>query len=138
MILDRSLKDRFFYFGSKYKSHMITLDRLEAGGFLKNNRQMIVVDYWPSFQRLCRVLRSMTDLETLSLLEWKLSLTQGLPQLLRSCPKLTELRLKLVENRYVEMDVDLENELRPGFQRIRLLDLYWDIESGPVIQEILT
>ena len=138
MILDRSLKYRFFYFGSKYKSHMITLDRLAAGGFLKNNRQMIVVDYWPSFQRLCRVLRSMTDLETLSLLEWKLSLTQGLPQLLRSCPKLTELRLKLVENRYVEMDVDLENELRPGFQRIRLLDLYWDIESGPVIQEILT
>ena len=138
MILDRSLKDRFFYFGSKYKSHMITLDRLAAGGFLKNNRQMIVENYWPSFQRLCRVLRSMTDLETLSLLEWKLSLTQGLPQLLRSCPKLTELRLKLVENKYVEMDVDLESELRPGFQRIRLLDLYWGIDSGPVIQEILT
>ena len=138
MILDRSLKYSFFYFGSKYKSHMITLDRLAAGGFLKNNRQMIVENYWPSFQRLCRVLRSMTDLETLSLLEWKLSLTQGLPQLLRSCPKLTELRLKLVENKYVEMDVDLESELRPGFQRIRLLDLYWGIDSGPVIQEILT
>ena len=117
---------------------MITLDRLEAGGFLKNNRQMIVVDYWPSFQRLCRVLRSMTDLETLSLLEWKLSLTQGLPQLLRSCPKLTELRLKLVESQKLKMNEEFKNKLRSGFQRIRLLDLYWGIESGPVIQEILT
>jgi hypothetical protein len=117
---------------------MITLDRLAAGGFFKNNRQMIVVYYWPSFQRLCRVLRSMTDLETLSLLNWKLSLTQGLPQLLQSCHKLTELRLTLVESQKVEMDEDLQNQIRPGFERLRLLELEWDIESLLVIQEILT
>ena len=99
---------------------------------------MIVVDYWPSFQRLCRVLRSMTDLETLSLLEWKLSLTQGLPQLLRSCPKLTELRLKLVESQKLELNEELKNDLRPGFQRLKIFEFKWKIESGPVIQEILT
>ena len=138
MILDRSLKYRFFYFGSKYKSHMITLDRLAAGGFLKNNRQMIVVDYWPSFQRLCRVLRSMTDLETLSLLEWKLSLTQGLPQLLRSCPKLTELRIRLFYNQRFKMNEVLKNELRSGFQRLKIFELNWDFESWPAIQELFT
>jgi hypothetical protein len=132
------LKDRNFCYEHKPTIHLITLDRLAAGGFFKNNRQLIVRDYWPSFQRLCRVLRSMTDLETLSLLNWKLSLTQGLPQLLRSCPKLTELRLKLVESQKVEMDEDLQNELRPGFERLRLVELELDIESCPVIQEILT
>ena len=99
---------------------------------------MVVKWQWPSNRQLFRVIGSMTDLETLSLFEWNLTLTEDVPELFRSCPKLTRLRLKLVENKYVEMDVDLENELRPGFQRIRLLDLYWDIESGPVIQEILT
>ena len=134
--MDRSLDDRCGFCEQKPYSEL--LERLSNGGLLKNNRQMVVKWQWPSNRQLFRVIGSMNNLETLSLLEWKLSLTQGLPQLLRSCPKLTELRLKLVENQYVEMDVDLENELRPGFQRIRLLDLYWDIESGPVIQEILT
>jgi hypothetical protein len=138
MILYRSLKGRFFRNEQKCKSPMITLDRLAAGGFFKNNRQIIVEDHFPSFQRLCRVLRCMNNLETLSLLNWKLSLTQGVPQLLRFCPKLTELRLKLVETQYVEMDEDFESELRPGFERLRLFELNWDSDSWPVIQEILT
>ena len=127
MILDRSLRDRFFNYGLKNKSHMITSDRLAAGGFFKNNRQMIVVYYWPSFQRLCRVIRSMTDLETLSLLEWKPTLIEDVPQLFRSCPKLTEMHLRLLESSNFEMGEEHKNEVRSCFQSLKIFELEWDI-----------
>ena len=90
---------------------MITLERLAAGKFLKNNRQVIVIYFWPSFPWLCRVLRSMTALEKLSLLGCKLTLTEDLLQLFQSCPKLNELRIKLVERQHLKIDEDLKNLL---------------------------
>jgi hypothetical protein len=137
MILDRSLKYRTPYFEQKYMSHMIILERLAARGFFKNNRQVIVIYFWPSFSLLFRFILSMTNLEKLSLSECKLTLTD-LRQLFRSCPKLTELHIKLVEGLKMEMDQFLKYELRLGFQRLRLLELHWDIESWPTIQGIFT
>jgi hypothetical protein len=78
----------------------------------------------------------MTHLEKLSLLEWKLRLTEHLPQLFRSCPKLTELHLKLDD--WLKMDEEIKDELRLGFQRIRLFEVHWDISAWPVIQELFT
>jgi hypothetical protein len=87
----------------------------------------------------------MTHLETLSLLNWKLSLTEDLLQLFRSCPKLTELRLKLDDCHKLEMNEELKNELRSGCQRLRLFDvefmsqwIHRDIECWPAIQGIFT
>ena len=138
MILDRSLKDRTYYYKQKRENRLITIERLVEGGFFQNNRQMIVSLHWPSLPRLLPVLHSMNNLEKLSLLEWKLTLTQDVPQLLRSCPNLTELRIKLVERQKVEIGEELENELRPRFERLRLFELEWDMDSWLVIQEMFT
>jgi hypothetical protein len=79
----------------------------------------------------------MTNLEKLNIFHWKVTLTD-VPQLFRSCPKLTDLRLRLVESQKLKIDEELKNELRSGFQRIRLLELKWEIYSWPVILEIFT
>jgi hypothetical protein len=140
VILDRSLKDRWPYYELTDKKRLAILKRLAAGGFLKNNRQMIVEGSWssPCIPRFYQVLCFMADLEKLSLLNWKLRLTQDVPKLFQSCPKLTELRLSLAETKKLRMDESLENKLRSGFQRIRLLELHWGIYAWPVIQELFT
>ena len=113
-----------------------------AGGFFKNNRQMILEGSWswPCIPRFYEVLRSMAHLEKLSLLNRKLGLAQDVAELFRSCPKLTELHLKLDDwlNDRMEIDEELKNELRSGFQRIRLLELHWGNFAWPVILELFT
>jgi len=137
VFLGRSVKGRWHHLAH---SRLTILERLVDGGFFKNNRQMIVSCRWPSIYRLCQSLRSMTHLETLNVLHWTLRLKQDVPQLFRSCPKLTELRLKLAEAQNFEMGEELKNELRSGFQRLRLVELHWDIpaDSWPVVQEMFT
>jgi hypothetical protein len=113
------------------------LKRLADGGFLANNRQWIVDVGWSRGPWLFEVIRSMTNLETLSLLDCQLTLSD-LPQLLRSSTKLTYLRLKLIDRLKLEMNEELKNELRSAFQRLQIIGLSWDIDSWPVIQEIFT
>ena len=110
---------------------------LADGGFLANNRQWIVDVGWLRGPWMFQVIRSMNNLEKLSLLKCKLTLTD-VSQLFRSCPKLTELHLGLFDRRKLEMDEDQKNLLRPGFQRLRLFELEWGIESYPIIQEMFT
>jgi len=138
VILNRSLKDRWPYYELTDKKRLTILKRLAAGGFFKNNRQMIVEGSWsrPSIHRFYQVVRSMADLEKLSLLNWKLRLAQDVTELFRSCPKLTELHLKLDD--WLKMDEEIKDELRLGFQRIRLFEVHWDISAWPVIQELFT
>jgi hypothetical protein len=141
MIFDRSLKDQtsiLTYNPLIHKSGLIALERLLNRGYFQNNRQMLVSPWFPSNSRLFRVICSMNNLEILNFLHWKLTLTEDVPQLFRSCPNLTELRSRLFESQELEMNEELKNELRPGFQRLRLLDLNWEIDSRPVLQEILT
>ncbi len=80
----------------------------------------------------------MTHLGKLNLLDWHLTLAKGVPKLFQSCPTLIELRLRIVKSQELEMNEELKNELRPGFQRLRLLELKWHIDSWPVLQEIMT
>jgi hypothetical protein len=120
----------------KPDSCRIILERLADGGYLKNSRRMNA--QWHSIPPLFRVIRSMNNLESLRLFMCELTLTEDVPQLFRSCPKLTELRVRLVESQKLEMNEDLKNELRSGFQRLRLVELHWDIDSWPLIQEMFT
>jgi hypothetical protein len=138
MISDRSLEDRTFYYKVKKKSHLIALNRLVDRGFLKNNREMFVSLCRRSVPRLFRIIRSMTHLEKLSLLECQLTLTEDVPQLFRSCPTLTELHVRIVKSQKSRMNKVLKNQLRKGFERLRLLELDWYINSCPAIQEIFT
>jgi hypothetical protein len=97
-----------------------------------------------SIARLFQVICSMNNLEKLHLLECNLTLTEDLPQLFRSCPKLTELRVRLSDSnrvdreRFERMNEHLKNELRSGFQRLRLVEHHWVIDSFPEFQEIFT
>jgi hypothetical protein len=134
--LDRSLNDGRIKCHREDDSRLNTLERLVERGYFQNNRQMILSSWRLSFRRLFQVISSMNHLEKLNLLECDLSLTQDLPQLFRSCPKLTELHLTLFG--MLEMGEKLENELRSGFQRLRLLEFTWDTCSLPLIQEIFT
>ena len=136
MILDRSLKDQTSTL--IHKSCLIALDGLLNGGYFQNNRQLLASPWFSSNSQLLRVICSMNNLEILSLLECQLTLTEDVPQLFRSCPNLTELRSRLFESKKLEMNEELENELRSGFQRLQIFELRWDIDSGPVSREVLT
>jgi hypothetical protein len=140
MILDRSLEDGTYCYRKDHSSLMI-LERQADGEYVQNKCRFSVKPR--SFNaRLFRVIRFITDLETLHLLECNLTLTEDLPQLFRSCPKLTELHVRLSDpegverERLTQMNEDVKNELRSGFQR--LVELHWVSYSCPVILEIFT
>jgi hypothetical protein len=134
--LDRSFEDCSSQL--EYESRLIILKRLVNRGLLKNNRQMILNYICPSIPWIFRVISCMANLEKLSLLKWEPKLAEYLPQLFRSCPKLTDLHLRLVESQKLEMGESLKNELRSGFQRLKIFELGWGINSWPAIREILT
>jgi len=124
-------------------NRLITLRRLVDGGYFQSTRQVIVDSEWPSIPRFCRVICSMTNLEKLELLHLKMTLTEDLALLFQSCPKLTELHLRLCDsNRFdrqmLESNEELLSELRSGFERLRFFELKWEINSWPVIQGIFT
>ena len=138
------MKDKGYYDEKKHVHRLITLGRLVKGGYFRNTRQLIVDSWWPSILLFFRVICSMTALEKIELLNWKLILTEeDLAQLFQSCLKLTELHLALngstrFDCQMLEANEELENKLRPGFERLRLFELNWDIDSWPVIQRIFT
>ena len=144
MFLDRSLKDRIFYDGEKHEHRLITLERLADGGYFENTRKVIMDSWWPSIPRFFRVICSMTSLEKLGLMSWKLLLTEkDLAKLFLSCPRLTELHLSLSDSirfdrQMLEANEELENELRSGFERLKLFELQCHVDSWPVIQTIFT
>ena len=129
--------NKFFYHAQIPDGPLSILKRLADGGFLKNNRQWILDVGWSRGPWMFQVIRSMNNLEKLSLLECKLTLTD-VSQLFRSCPKLTELHLSLFGRQNSEMGEELRNVLRPGFQRISLFQLVWEIDSWPVLQVMFT
>ena len=137
MILDRSLEYRRFCV-PEHERRQIILERLVDGGFFQNNRQMIVYWYWSPEPWLLKVIFSMNNLQKLDLLNWQLKPTkEDLACLFRSCPKLTELHLTLNDWQN-EMNEDLKNELRSGFERLQLFELEWFINSWPGFHEIFT
>ncbi len=143
-MFDRSLKNNPIYHEPIPESLLTILKRLADGGYIKNNRQWIMSVGWSRGPWLFPVIRSMNNLEKLHLFECNLTLTEDLPQLFQSCPQLKDLRIRLFDPNRVEcerlkqMNEHPKNELRSGFQRLRLLKFYWGIDSWSVIQEIFT
>ena len=135
--------NKFFYHAQIPDGPLSILKRLADGGFLKNNRQWIVDVGWSRGPWMFQVIRSMNNLEKVNLV-CNLTQTEDLQQLFRSCPTLTDLRVGLFDpnqverERFEQMNEETKNELRSGFQTLRLLKLYWYIDLCPEIQEILT
>jgi hypothetical protein len=46
--------------------------------------------------------------------------------------------VRIYESKELEMNEELKNVLRSGFQRLQILELNWDINSWLVLQEIFT
>ena len=119
---------------SEYARSLKIFKQLVDGGFLENNRHL-VASYIPcdDIPQLLRDTCSMTKLQKLNLLQCDLKLEQLL-RVFRSCPELTELHCELPVSEKLEMDGNLINVLRQGFQRLRRT--YGN--SWPVIQDMLT
>jgi hypothetical protein len=137
MIFNRSLMIGRTADYATMKSLLTNLEQLAEEGFFKNNRQLVVRfrSDWPLSPPLFGIIRPMINLEILKL-DCQLKIEQ-VAQLFQSCPKLTELHLRLDA---CEMDADLKNQLRPGFQRHRLVELEWYMDNNmwSVIQEMCT
>jgi hypothetical protein len=82
----------------------------------------------------------MKNLDKLTLLGCEVPLEQ-LSTFFRSCPELVELSVYLdLDGQKLEMDDCLKNELRQGFQKLKLLAFHGHIDndSWPAIKEIVT
>ena len=81
----------------------------------------------------------MRKLDTLNLYHFEITLEQ-LSTLFRSCPELVELSVELDFGQKLEIDDGRKNELRKGFQKLKLLMFCGQIDnvSWPVIKEIVT
>ena len=113
------------------------LERLAEEGFLQNNRKLDVQLNCPRNSRFFEVICSMKNLETLSLIDYNLTL-DALAQVCQSCPKLTDLHIAATK---LVMCEHLKQQLRPAFQRLRKFALecgFHYIYSWPVIQEMCT
>ncbi len=80
----------------------------------------------------------MRKLDTLKLFDFEITVEQ-LSTLFQSCPELVELNVKLDVRQKLEMDYCLKNELRTGFQKLKLLTFcgHIDNDSWPAIKEIV-
>ena len=121
---------------TKHHSYLNTLKRLVDGKYFQNNRQIIVNSWGPSLYRLCRMICSMTMLEKLTFVDWErtpgtihsysyFDLTEeDLARFFQSCPKLTELRTRLLHlykiDQKFEMGEELGNEFWSGCQGLRI------------------
>ena len=114
---------------TKHHSYLNTLERLVERNYFQNNRKMIANSWGRSVYRIHPVICSMTNLEIFTFVDWETTpglfpstvyLTEeDLACLLQSCPKLTELQLKLSEAQKLEISEELKNELRSGCQQLR-------------------
>jgi hypothetical protein len=126
-VMEKSLKSREIF------------ERLVEEGFLKNSCKLYELCYWSNIPRFLRYICCMKKLQSLHLDKCQLTLEQ-LSTLFRSCPELVELNLGLDLSLKSDMDEHLKNELRRGFEKLRLFVLngYINNDSWPVIQEIMS
>ncbi len=116
------------------------LKQLAMNGVLNNNRSMAVLTGVGLCSRYYKqATLSMKNLEKLVLLNFHLTLEE-LAHLFQSCRKLIELRFKLFDCDYWEIDQHLKKPLREGFQRLQICEIHSYILpfSWPVFQEIVT
>jgi hypothetical protein len=115
------------------------LERLAREGYLQNNRRLDLQFDCSCSSRFVELICSMKNLESLDLDEHDLT-PDDLAHVFQSCSKLIEMDIAIEKYKTYEMAEYLKNQMRPGFQKLRRLDLvcFIDNDSWPVIQEILT
>jgi len=113
------------------------LERLAGEGYLQNTQQFVGCEsHFLQISSFVNIMCSMENLEKLTSHACHLTL-EDLARVFQSCSKLSELNILVTD---FEMDQDVKNQLRPGFQRLRrfFIVCFMDNFSWPVIQEMLT
>ena len=115
------------------------LERMAGEGYLQNNRNLAVDFDFSSNPRFVEMICSMRNVESLDLNEHDLT-PDVLAHVFQSCSKLIELCIATQKYKTLEMGEHRKNQLRPGFQNLRLLDLvcFIDNDTWSVIQEMMT
>jgi hypothetical protein len=109
-------------------------------GYLENNRQLEVErTIRSSDSRFVELTCSMKNLEELDLFGCELTL-EDLAHVFQSCSQITNLSITGDSDEMPNMTEHLKNQLRPGFHKLRRLDLRCSIynDSWLVLQEMLT
>jgi hypothetical protein len=141
VIFGRSLKIHYSgHLGGGFSKCRDIFKRLVEEGVLKNNCELSVSSC--SKPHIPWLLGSICFMEKLDRLEFNyfgITLEQ-LSTLFRSCPELVELDVELDVGQKLEMDDCLKNDLRRGFQKLKILSFqcYIDNDSWPAIKEIVT
>jgi hypothetical protein len=118
------------------ESNFNILERLAGEGYLQNNQQF--AEFESCFLPIAPIVKIVCSMKNLEQLDLHCDLTlEDLAHVFQSCSKLEFLS---TEFEMGEMDQDLINHLRPGFQRLRQLHLFCliDDDTWPGFQEMLT
>jgi hypothetical protein len=116
------------------------LEWLAGEGYLQNNHKLKMRRTDSDIDsRMVELICSMKNLETLDLLDYRLS-PEILAHLFQSCSKITHIRIMADTEEIPNTSEHLKNQMRPGFQRLRYLHFQCYIEEDTylVLQEILT
>jgi hypothetical protein len=114
------------------------LEHLAVEGYLQNNQQLKhVLHDFSHIPMFFEVICSMKNLEKLDF-NYKMTL-EDLARVFQSCSKLVKLRIATYGCETLEVAEHLKDQLRPGFQKLRCLNLVCliDDDSWPVIQKML-
>jgi glutaredoxin-related protein len=114
------------------------LERLAENGYLQNTRQFegARADL-SNISSFVKIICSMNNLEKLISLTDHLTL-RDLALVFQSCSKLAELHIPTLKFEFDKMDGVLIDHLRPGFKRLRCLELECSMVLWAGIQEMLT
>jgi hypothetical protein len=114
------------------------LERMAEKGYFQNTQQFEETQsYLSENSWSVKIICSMKNLEKLT--SGADHLTPGdFALVFQSCTKLIELDINAFEFEMNEMGKDLVDQLRPGFQRLRRLELTCSMVSWAKIQEMLT
>jgi hypothetical protein len=114
------------------------VERLAEKGYFQNTRQFIGFESdLSNISSFVKIICSMKNLEKLTSNADHQTLGD-LALVFQSCSKLIELDISTYKFELDKMDGALIDQLRPGFQRLRCLDLYCSMVSWSGIQEMLT
>jgi hypothetical protein len=114
------------------------LERLAEKGYFQNTQQFEGFESdFSNISSFVKIICSMKSLEKLTSLTDHLTLGD-LALVFQSCSKLITIHIPTLKFEFDKMDGALIDQLRPGFQRLRCLDLECSMVLWAGIQEMLT
>ena len=123
------------------ESNFNILERLAGEGYLQNTQKFTELEsYFLHISPFVKVICSLKNLKKLDLYCECERTLEDLARVFQSCSKLTELNTSAFGCKMDEMTEDLIDKLRPGFQRLRRLDILCSINNDSWLgfQKMLT